>query len=102
MAKALDLRNTKKEFFTLTFKDGKKIFVSMPTKKVFDELSSIDENSEESADQIYSALASALSINKAKKDITKEYLEKNVDIEDLIVIFKAYVNFVSENANQKN
>ena len=102
MAKELDLRNTKKDFFPLVFKDGKKILVTMPTKKVFDELSSIEENSDESTDQIYSALASALSINKAKKTITKEYLEKNVDIEELVIVFKAYVDFVSKNANQKN
>lgn len=102
MAKGLDLRNIKKDFFPFTFKDGKKIFVTMPTKKIFDELSNIDENSDESTDQIYSALASALSRNKSKTKITKEYLEQNVDIEEVIIIFKGYVDFVSENANQKN
>lgn len=102
MAKGLDLRNIEKKVFPFTFKDGKKILVTMPTKKVFDELSSIDENSDESTDQIYAALSKALSLNKAKKEISKEYLEKSLDIEDLMFVFQAYVNFVSENANQKN
>lgn len=102
MAKALDLRNVKKSFFPITFKDGKEIFVTMPTKRIFEELLSVDENSDENTEQLYSVLATALSKNKANKAITKEYLEKVLDIEDIGIVFKAYVEFVSESGNAKN
>ena len=104
MAKGLDFNNANKSFLPITFMDGRCILVAMPTKKIYDELKSISENSEDSEnlEQIYSVLAKALSRNKAKKPVTKEYLEQNLDIEDVVLVFKAYVDFVSEKEKKKN
>ena len=104
MAKELNLSNTKKSFFTLTFVDGKKILVKMPTKKIFDELLNVQDNVEsmENLDEVLSVLSSALSNNMARKNISKEYLANQLDIEDIVVIFKAYTEFVQEAANSKN
>lgn len=104
MAKELNLRNTKKSFFTLTFVNGKKILVKMPTTKIVNELLNVQNNVEnaENLDEVLSALSSALSNNMARKNISKEYLANQLDFEDIVMIFRAYMEFVEEAANSKN
>ena len=104
MAKTLNLNKSKKSFLTISFLDGNQIFVTMPTKKIYDEILAVSESADETDNlsQIFSVLSMALSKNMSDKQITKEYLEENLDIEDVVLIFKAYVDFVSENSNQKN
>ncbi len=107
MAKFLDFRAIKKSFFPVTFKDGKSILVLTPKKKTIDELSKIQTNLSNAdniaeLDETYLTIAKILSNNKTKTAITKEYVEKMLDIEDIIIFFNAYVDFVTELANQKN
>lgn len=104
--KSLDFRNTKKEYMKITMPDGTELLVGTPTKKIFEEFIGIKElfdgDSTESLDTIYDVTAKVLSHNKAKMQISKEYLENTLDIDDLIVFYTSYLDYVSELANQKN
>lgn len=104
MAKALNFNNVKKQYWNVTLTDGTVLLVGTPTKAIFDKLTAInnDLNGDDSLGVLYDVCALVLSRNKAGKVITKEYLEETFDIEDIVILFKSYVEFVSEIRNQKN
>lgn len=113
MSKTLNFNTIKKQFLTVTFADEKKttIFVGTPTKKIMDDIillqASIetlntDNTNETAINDIYSACAKIMSRNKAGVKISVEYLEEVFDFEDIIVFFNAYIDFVTELANEKN
>ena len=62
------------------------------------------DNENESAviDDLYLACAKLMSANKAGVKITKTKLEKLLDIEDIVVFFTEYMDFVTSIADQKN
>lgn len=110
MTNSLNFKTAKKTFLTVTLIDGTVLLIGTPTKRVFDALttiqnglkadvSDIDDNT---LDEIYEACAYAMSRNKAGKVITKEYLEEIFDIEDILLFFNAYVNFIETLTDQKN
>lgn len=106
MSKFLNFKTAKKQFLNVTFADGKVLQVGTPTKKVYEALKNIQSNLEEdelgNLDEIYSSTAIAMSRNKTGKVITKEYLEDIFDIEDIIIFFNAYVEFIEELSSEKN
>lgn len=108
MAKSLNLKNTDKPFLSVTLPDGKTLLVGTPTKRIFDELTGIQNNLDENApdndslDAIYNVCSLILSRNKTGKEITKEYLEETFDIADIILLFKSYVEFVQSLKFSKN
>ena len=107
MSKTLNFNTAKKTFMTVTLTDGTVLLVGTPTKKIFDELISIQDNTNASNDAdslnaLYDICALVLSRNKAGKVITREYLEETFDIEDIITLFRAYVEFVKLIKNVKN
>jgi hypothetical protein len=111
MAKTLNFNNTKKQYLTVTLADEAKttIMVGTPTKKILNELLSMQDSLEsandastEDMDQLYNSCATIMSRNKGGKEITKEYLEEIFDFEDIIVFFNAYMEFISEVMGAKN
>lgn len=106
MAKSLNFKTIKKQYLSVTLSDGKILQVGTPTKKAYDALKSIQNNLQEDdngdLDEIYASTAIIMSKNKTGKVITKEYLEKIFDIEDILIFFNAYVDFIEELSNQKN
>lgn len=104
MAKALNFNNVTKKYWNVTLTDGTVLLVGTPTKAIFDKLTAMNNDSATKNDMetLYDVCALVLSRNKTGKVITKEYLEETFDIEDIVILFKEYVNFVKEIRNQKN
>lgn len=113
MAKVLNFNKVAKSYLPVTFADEKEttIFVGTPTKAIMDDLTvlqaSIDEIGEDGANEtatgeLYEACAKIMSRNKTGAKITREYLESVFDFEDIIIFFRAYMEFIDEVINQKN
>ena len=107
MAKALNFNNVSKKYWNVTLTDGTVLLVGTPTKAIFDRLIAIKDDlgnlaNEDSLEALYDVCALVLSRNKTGKVITKDYLEENFDIEDIIILINSYVGFVNEIRNQKN
>lgn len=109
----LNFNNIKKQYLTVVLPDEKQttLLIGSPTKALTSEINTIqsnleminNENSDEfTLDELYNACAKVMSRNKAEIKITKKQLEKIFDVEDILIFFTAYVNFVTELANQKN
>ena len=113
MSKPLNFNNVKKQYLTVTLADEKKttLMIGTPTKAIMDDLvllqSSLeaineDEANVEATDDLYNACAKVMSRNKGGIKITKEYLEELFDFEDIVILFNAYMDFVSEVTGGKN
>lgn len=113
MSKTLDFNTFNKNDFTVTLRDGKKLLITTASKKMVDKLMAVgekidtlDENSDETdkqqLDDLYDITAKLMNKNKNNIEITKEYIEENFDLEDIIVFFRGYIDFLTEIANQKN
>lgn len=105
--KALNFNNTKKTYLNVTLIDGTVLLVGTPTKRIFDALITIKDDLDNITDSetlsiIYDVCALIMSRNKAGKEITKEYLEATFDVEDIIIFFKSYVEFMDELKSAKN
>lgn len=113
MAKALNFNTVKKQYLPVTFADEKKttIFVGTPTKGIMDDLTvlqaNLDEIAEDGAnaagtDDLFEACAKIMSRNKTGVKITKEFLEGVFDFEDVTIFFAAYMDFIDEVISSKN
>lgn len=112
MGKSLNFNTIKKQYLTVTLPDKDKttLMVSTPTKAVMAELVSMGEALEELRsgdnleimDQLYDYCARLLSCNKTNTKITKKDLEGVFDIEDLVLLFNTYTDFVNEVYKTKN
>lgn len=107
--KSINFKTRKKDFFTVTFNDDTVIFVSTPTKAIFSALTEmqngltdVDNASEESIDSLYEACAVVMSRNKNGKKITREYLEEQLDFEEIVAFFYGYMEFIGEIGASKN
>lgn len=105
----LDFRSAKKKFLNITLIDGNVIMVRMPTKKIFDELISLDDNlrnleigNKEQINEVYNITSRILSNNLQNKRIDSEYLSEIFDIEDITILFTNYVNFVHGRTSDPN
>lgn len=112
MAKSLDFNTIKKQYLTITLPDEKKttLMIGTPTKGVMSELSALqdsfnsteEEQNSETMDILYETCARVMSCNKTKTYISKELLEEIFDLEDIVLFFKAYREFVHEVSSGKN
>lgn len=113
MAKPLNFNKVKKSYLPVTFADDKEttILVGTPTKGVMDDLTVLQANFEEIGEdganenatgEIFEACAKIMSRNKAGVKITREYLESVFDFEDVVIFFRAYMDFISEVVHEKN
>ena len=96
----LDYTKAKKNYLTIKLMDGTTLFVGMPKKNVFSALVSLRElmitaqaDNLEAIDEIYSLAALILSNNKAKKEITAEYIGEMFDTDDIKQLYNAYIEF---------
>lgn len=106
MTHEINFTNAKKSFLTLTMPDDSKILVRTPNKKIMDSLTDLGEDfkaldaegenadNREAVNRIYQACAEIMSNNIQRKSITVEYLEDLLDIEDLILFFQSYTDFI--------
>ena len=111
MGKTLDFNTRKKEYLTIKLNDEKKtvLMIGTPTKKILNDFIAINEtiDSEGGADadsinEVYEVCAKVMSFNKGGIKITADYLEDFFDIEDVMVFFNAYGEFMASLTNAKN
>lgn len=113
MAKALNFKTIKKTYLPVTFDDekGTTIFVGTPTKAVLNDLvllqAEVESFGDESVDpaaldELFTACAAIMSRNKTGHKITKAFLEKVFDFEDIVIFLHAYTEFVGEVIDRKN
>lgn len=106
---SLNFNNIQKKYLTVTLNDENKttIMVCNPSKKLLNEIiavnvlvGNIDDNSsgEEGIDALYEMCAKVMSRNKGGVKIEKELLEDVFDIEDIMIFFKTYMDFMSSQA----
>lgn len=104
----LDLRKSVKQYMKLTLIDGKILNICKPSKKIFNlirplaesfttlenaELSETD--SWELIDTIYDLISKILTHNLEHEVISVDYVEDNLDIEDIKTILELYMQFVN-------
>lgn len=113
MAHTLNYNTIEKQYLTVTLADENNtvLMVGTPTKAVMKDLLLLeasvdaieeDETNLEALDDLYTACARVMSRNKLGRKITKEYLEELFDIEDIMLFFRAYIDFVTTLSNAKN
>lgn len=109
----LDLTAIQRPTFELTLLDDNHttIHVKTPSVAKFREMSELatalehaEENGQDAVAVIYTFLAGVLSYNTEAQTITAEELPEkyNIDIDAAMLIYKAYIGFLSDIANQKN
>ena len=113
MANVLNFNNLKKRYLTVTLPDDNHttLMIGTPTKSIMDELilmqegiSTIgdDRTGSDTINDLYNACAKVMSRNKCGVKITGEYLAELLDVEDIMLFFKSYMDFMSELSNSKN
>lgn len=110
MAKTLDFTKVKKEYLTVKLNDEKNtvLLIGTPTKAILSEFIAINDNiGEDGADSeaindLYRVCAKVMSFNKCAIKITPEYLSEFFDIEDIMIFFNAYAEFMASITNAKN
>ena len=105
----LDFTKVKTRVLNLKLTDGNVILVRMPTKHMFDvliemqnTLAELEIANAEQVEYVYQMAAELLSNNRQGKKIEKGYVEKLFDIEDIQILFEAYVNFVAGQTSDPN
>ncbi len=111
MANVLDFTKQKKEYLTVKLNDDKKtvLMIGTPTKAILSEFiamnEKIDENGgadAEAVNDLYDVCAKVMSFNKGGIKITADYLEDFFDIEDVMIFFNAYSEFMASVTKGKN
>ena len=108
----LNFNKVKKTYLTVTLADDDNttLLIGTPTKAMMDDLMNLQDtlteveegNGVDVTDDLYRACAKVMSRNKAKKEITAEYLENLFDFEDIMIFFNAYMSFINNITSEKN
>lgn len=114
MAKNLDFNSVQRPTLVLTMKDAEKtkIRVSTPTENLVEKLQTVSKELSEvltngdgaSIRATFDLAAQLISCNRDGIRVTAEQLrdEFNLDLEDLVIFFSAYIDFVEEINRAKN
>lgn len=111
MAKTLDFNTRKKEYLTVKLNDEKKtvLMIGTPTKTIMREFIAINEKVSEDGDtdpelieDLYDVCAKVMSFNKMGVKISSDYLGDFFDVENILVFFEVYGDFMSSMTNTKN
>lgn len=115
--KPLNLTHDKLEAFPVELDEFGLLHVLSPTKGLFEELARVipatqglagaklaPDKAAAALNAVYEVCAHLLSRNTERKEITPEDVERVLDVSDLIVFIKAYVEFITErtDTNAKN
>lgn len=104
----LNFNNVKKRFMNITMRDDKVFLVCMPKKKIFEKFLALqkelkDKEPEGSLiDDMYSLTVDILANNKLGREVTAEYVAQTFDVEDIQILFNAYMEFVGQANNDPN
>ena len=114
MAKALDFNSIQRPTLDLTMKDEArtKIHVSAPKEALIEKLQTVSGELEEvfksgdgrSIKAVFDLASDLISCNRDYTTVTAEDLRDKygMDLEDMIIFFSAYLDFINEIQNAKN
>lgn len=114
MAKTLDFNSMKRPTLRLVMQDEAKtcISVSTPTEALVEELTEampqldtvLQSNDGSMIQAIYDLAARLISCNRDYKKVTAEDLrdQYKLNLEDLVIFYSAYLDFINEITNSKN
>ncbi|MDL2252664.1 hypothetical protein LJC49_01140 [Ruminococcaceae bacterium OttesenSCG-928-I18] len=94
-------KKAKPSLFTIELIDGKKLLVKMPKKRVFEQMSALDELDEKGASvdeqmlAISCVLAEILSNNMSGMQFSADDIDEMFDFEDKMNLFREYQEFMS-------
>ena len=102
-----DMTQIKKRYFNIKLRNGKILDLFLPKLKILKKIASLskikDNDLEESdVDSLSEALSLAISKNKQGYSISKEEIEKDFDIEDMLDFLNNYFDWVNEVKSLKN
>ena len=109
----LNLNTVKRPTLDLTMMDEEQTLlrVKIPTLDMFKEmqnmssaLDGVEDGDKDSVDALYEMLARLLSCNRDRIKVTATELrgKYNIDLESAILVFRAYVDFITSILNAKN
>lgn len=99
----LNFRSSKKSYLPVVFEDNTKILVKTPTKGLVERLTTLSEsieeiessaNSSEALGAVFALASEVMSNNVGKKEITSEYLEEMLDLQDIMTFFDEYAKLI--------
>ena len=109
----LDFRKSVKQYMKLTLIDGRELNICKPSKAIFNMFKTLSQsfNELESAelsetdswdllDTIYEICSKIMSHNLKREEVTIEYLENTLDVDDLKLFFESYMSFVNGHLEQ--
>ena len=114
MAKNLDFNSVQRPTLVLTMKDAEKtkIRVSTPTEALIEEMQAVTAELGEvaktgdgaSIKAVFDLAARLICCNRDGIRVTAEQLrdDYNINLEDLVIFFSAYIDFVEEISRAKN
>lgn len=111
MSKVLDFTKRKKEYLTVKLDDPKKtvLMIGTPTKKILEDFMYLNAKIEEDGgasgelvEELYEICAKVMSFNKGGIEITSDYLSEFFDIEDIMIFFNGYMEYMNTLTNSKN
>ena len=92
----------KKHFLKITMPDEQALTLTAPKKKIVDALQSIQGGDEAEIDKLYKIMPLVLNSNLEKIVYTQDQIDDLLDIEDVNLLFDAYMDFLGEISNSKN
>ena len=96
----LNFKDLDKKILPITFADGKEISVLPPTKASYEKMYSA--TSTKTTEAMYELTAELLSRNVENETITVEYLDVTLDVSDIMIVIRAYKEFVNEVISNPN
>lgn len=108
----LNFNKVEKHYLRITlFNEKAPILVGTPNKKLLDKIMAMDnvlkvkddaDLNDEQISDLYRISAEILSVNKTNRKISNKDLESMFDIEDLLLFFNTYMDFLDSVVNLKN
>lgn len=113
MEHELNLNTVKRPTLKLMLTDEEKttLYVRMPTLEMYKEMQDLSEqwskgveDDSDTVDELYRFIARVISHNRDGIKVTPDELKGkyNIDLETLLIVYKAYIKFLAANTNAKN
>jgi len=89
-----DMKNINKRYWDVKFTNGLFLSVECPKLKTLRKITDLTKDRENIVENLCGALALALSKNKQGKKITSDFIEENMDIDDINSLLTSYFEWI--------
>lgn len=98
----LDMSQISKRYWDIKFTNGLVLSVEPPTLKTLRKITELTNDNDSIVKNLCVALSMALSKNKQTRKITAEFLEENMDMDDIQLVLTDYFEWVKGVKNSPN